>query len=242
MIDKLQQIEKTMMLDLLNQTHIWNSLFIDYHPPLVERLWTQVGTHRIYLHFLHQCEPKDALFHPHPWPSAIHVIEGAYEMGLGFGKGDGVPEKFCTILAPAGNFYYDMTHIDGWHYVRPTNIVCSSVMLAGPTWDRESPKSDQPLKPLSNERKAVMIEYFRQYYLKVNAETIKVDNSQEINKGDWIEFNKSLMDSSELLEYSEFMGQKGFVIRHSYAAGIMSIRFGSERVDEIPSHLVKKII
>ena len=83
MIEDLKNIEKTVLMDLLKNPSIWNTLDVNYHHPRVERLWTQVGTSRLMLHVIHTCETDEALYHPHPWPSAMHVLSGSYEMGLG---------------------------------------------------------------------------------------------------------------------------------------------------------------
>lgn len=242
MIENLKQIEKTMIISLLNKPEIWNSLLIDYHPPLVERLWTQIGNYRLFLHFIQPCSAEDALFHPHPWPSAMHVIKGTYEMGLGFGPGLEVPEKMCTILIPDGGIYYDMTHIDGWHYVRPIDFPCSTVMLTGKPWGREAPKSDEPLKPLDEERKIIMLEYFKKFYIDFFSEDIKNENIKNIHREDWVEFNLEMMKRDDRVLYSEFIGKKGFVIRHNYIDSLLSVRFegSNERVDGIPSILMKK--
>ena len=92
MIENLKQIEDKMLLDLLVQPDKWNTMLINYHLPLVERCWIQLGNYRLNLHFIHKCETKDALYHNHRWPSAMHVLYGKYEMGLankylpGFGE------------------------------------------------------------------------------------------------------------------------------------------------------------
>jgi len=83
MIEDLKNIEKTVLMDLLKNPSIWNTLDVNYHQPRVERLWTQIGTSRLMLHVIHTCETDEALYHPHPWPSAMHVLSGSYEMGLG---------------------------------------------------------------------------------------------------------------------------------------------------------------
>ena len=84
MIQFLKELELNFLIGLLEKPEIWNSLDVDYHPPRVERIWCQYGDYRIYLHFIHACKPGEALYHSHPWPSVMHVIEGTYEMGIGF--------------------------------------------------------------------------------------------------------------------------------------------------------------
>jgi len=79
MLNVLQEVEKEL-LALLDKTD-WNSVNIDYETPHVERLWIPYGDYRVSLHRIHQCEKS--LMHPHPWPQAVRVISGCYEMGVG---------------------------------------------------------------------------------------------------------------------------------------------------------------
>lgn len=63
MLDRLKAVE-AQVLKLLETPEIWKSLLIDYHPPKVERLYTQLDDLRVSLHCIHPCNPEDALFHP----------------------------------------------------------------------------------------------------------------------------------------------------------------------------------
>jgi len=83
MIDKLQQIEDKLILKLLSQPEKWQTKLVNYFPPIVERCWIQLGNYRLLLHFIHECTAEEALFHTHRWPSAMHILSGKYEMGLG---------------------------------------------------------------------------------------------------------------------------------------------------------------
>lgn len=242
MIDKLRQIERVKIFDLLHNVEIWNSLHIDYHKPLVERVWCQLGNYRLYLHFIHPCEDGEALYHPHPWESAIHVLEGSYETGFGFGEGLDEPEVFGKVFVPSGNMYYDMTHKDGWHYVRPIGGVCSSVMLAGPPWDREMPLDEEKgeMRPLHNDRLVVMLEYFKNYYRS----KARLDNRQAVSssveRGCWIEIDERLMNKYDNNKYKNFIGKQAFVIKNTSLEGLC-VRFGNDRVDELPLEIVRVV-
>ena len=238
MIEKLKQIEDKLMLELLSKPDVWKTLFVDYHPPLVERCWTQLGNYRISLHFIHECKPEDALFHPHPWPSAMHVLEGTYEMGLGFGKGLEEPEKMCTVLVTNG-MYYDMTHIDGWHYVRPVKSTCSTVMLSGPKWGREEIKSEHPLKELTPERKHIMLEYFLNYYRRHYQQQRAFEN-RIIQRGDWVQLDQNLLSNREKTELQKHFGQKAFVIKRE-GESLLDIRFEDNDRVQVYSYAVKKL-
>lgn len=226
MIDKLKQIESQLLLDLLQKPDQWKTLLVDYHPPIVERCWAQLGNYRIFLHFIHKCETKDALFHPHPWPSSMHVLTGQYEMGLGFGPGLKEPEKMCTVLVENGGMYYDMPHIDSWHYVRPVNGVCATVMLTGKPWEREEIKSDDPLKPIDNRRKMMMLEWFTNYY-RTRLYGNKIIENKKIIKGNWIVLDEKIMSIQDKAGMEKFFNQKGFVIKKE--GNFIDVRFGNDR-------------
>lgn len=116
----------------------WRSLRIDYHPPFVDRAWRPWRDGRLFVHRLHPCAPGDALFHPHPWPSAIALLAGRYEMALGYGPGIAAPPIAAEVVLGAGDAYV-MAERDGWHRVRPVDGPVLSVMIAGPPWAREMP-------------------------------------------------------------------------------------------------------
>src|SRR5262245_32103375 len=96
MLDVLEAFEKELPR-LLADEGAWQSLYVDSHPPVVERLWRPWRAGRAYLHRIHPCGPGEALFHPHPWPSAMRVLEGEYEMAIGYGSGV-VPPPVAALL------------------------------------------------------------------------------------------------------------------------------------------------
>jgi len=226
MIDKLQQIEDKMLLELLVQPDKWNSLLINYFPPIVERCWIQIGNYRLMLHFIHECKSEEALFHTHRYPSAMHILTGKYEMGLGFGAGDTPPEKMATIVFDNGG-YYDMTHIDGWHYVRPIGGPSATVMLTGKLWDREETVKDfPPLGPLSIQKKLIMLQWFEEYYRnRVHAQ--KIVENDKIKKGDWVKLDETSMSKADKRGMEKYFDIMGFVIGRD--KNFIDVRFGSDR-------------
>jgi hypothetical protein len=162
MLDILYAVEKELP-GLLQDERGWNSLYVDYHPPIVERLWRGWHEYRINLHRMHPCEPGEALFHPHPWPSAMRVLAGEYEMAVGYGAGEAAP-PFAALLIASGDFRYEMTDPDAWHYVRPIGAPTMSLMVTGKPWERWSPRSEKPLRPLSAEQSGPIFQFFREHY------------------------------------------------------------------------------
>lgn len=160
MLSVLFEVESVLPI-LLEDLEKWNTVDVDYEPPRVERLWTQYKQYRIYLHRIHKCEK--ALYHPHPWASAIRINKGSYEMGVGFGAGDISPPIAATLCLVAGSAY-EMDHIDGWHYVKPITDTTMSLMVTDIPWGRSSPGKDLKFNSLTDEAKAGIVLFFRDYY------------------------------------------------------------------------------
>lgn len=161
MLDKLFDIEK--ILPKLLEQDIWNSVYVDYHKPYVKRLWTTLDIYRIYLHQIFPCNKEDSLLHPHPWPSAMKVIQGTYEMGVGYSESEKEPVIASTLILPI-NSYYEMIEPHAWHYVRPLQQASFSLMITGTPWERKSPKSTYPLRKLNLEEQNIILNTFKQYY------------------------------------------------------------------------------
>jgi hypothetical protein len=162
MLDILFQVEQALP-QLLEDESDWQSLLVDYHPPTVERLWTAWQGYRVYLHRIHPCEREQALFHPHPWPSVMRVLDGEYEMAVGFGAGTQTP-PVAALMVARGDFRYEMTHPDSWHYVRPLGRPTLSLMVTGKPWDRQAPRSTTPLRRLQPDQVAELLRSFRSLF------------------------------------------------------------------------------
>lgn len=162
MLDILYTVERELP-GLLQDENTWKSLYVDYHPPTVERLWLPWGDYRINLHRIYPCARGEALFHPHPWPSAMRVLSGEYEMAVGYGQAETAP-PIAALMIASGDFRYEMTDPDAWHYVRPLDQPTMSLMVTGKPWDRPSPKSGRPLLPLSASQRSAVFQFFRERY------------------------------------------------------------------------------
>lgn len=132
---------------LLASSSEWQSVHVTYHPPRVERLWIQHGENRIFLHRIHPCAPDDALWHPHPWPSAVRIVAGRYDHGVSIRAADGEASRdprmlVRTILSPGSE--YEMTEPDAWHVVRPLDEPVDSIMVTGAPY---SPRVAMPSPP-----------------------------------------------------------------------------------------------
>lgn len=165
MLKELRTFLVTGFGDLLDPGK-WNTLDVDYFPPRVERLWMQKGDNRYYLHFIHPTD-KPCLFHKHRWPSAIHMLKGAYEMGIAYSEKEVTSEE-AYLLPNAAKLIlnegssYEMTESHGLHYVRPIGGPSFSVMVTGKPYPDPRKEVDFPkLKNLSEDRRIELLAQFR---------------------------------------------------------------------------------
>jgi hypothetical protein len=171
MLDILQRVENAL-LPMLENRSAWSSLNINYHRPFVERLWLPMKVDdqsvRVNLHLIQPCNPQDVLFHPHPWPAAMRILRGTYEMGVGVGK-YGAPDVSMRIVGQRGTAY-EMTDPNAWHYVRPldmSNVL--SLMVTGTPWPEEIVQSNPSppkgrLGELREDRVTHILNLFKLFY------------------------------------------------------------------------------
>lgn len=133
MIKELQKI-LPLIPSFLEDTSKWDSLLIDKYPPVIHRLSLKLSEDRILLlHKLFNTKKQHAYMHSHSWPFACKVIQGGYEMGVGFSTDRNKPPKsiFTSFIKPGD--VYEILSPDLWHYTKLTeNIDCSySILLIG---------------------------------------------------------------------------------------------------------------
>lgn len=138
MLDELHRVI-TVLPRLLATPEIWNSVHVVYEPPRVERLWCQHGDLRVFLHRIHPLEggQGEALYHPHPWPSAVCVVSGRYEHKLGIDS-----MVLSTQVLTEGS-EYELVNPYSWHSVRPLET-SDSIMVTGKPYE---PRVQMPVVP-----------------------------------------------------------------------------------------------
>lgn len=163
MIDILLKIENDLK-SLIENLEL-KSMHIDYHPPFVNRIWFQHEDYRVYLHKIFPCiENYHALYHPHPWKSAIRILKGKYEMGIGNSSTDSIPTIDCKLIVSSGTIY-EMIEKDGWHYVNPISEPSFSLMVTGEKYDRKMPiLPEKRFRSLNNDESAEILDVFKTYY------------------------------------------------------------------------------
>lgn len=170
MLKQLFKIENDILTIVKNATDKGEikSMFIDYHAPIVERLWFPYEDMRIYLHKIHSCnESLDALFHPHPWESAVRILKGSYETGIGHSSTNEMPAIDCKLIVHQGTCY-EMTEKDGWHYVKPWSPYVYSLMITRNKFNRAMPiEPDKKFRELTHLEMIDIIMVFNHYYTVV---------------------------------------------------------------------------
>jgi len=132
MLDRLHVLLGGPLCNMLASASTpWKTVDVTYEEPHVERVWTEWEGFRVNLHRIHPCEK--ALFHPHPWPSAMVLCLGTYEMAVGRSLDGSLPVETARVVLSEGS-EYEMNDPYGWHWVRPLEKPVMSVMLTGKPW------------------------------------------------------------------------------------------------------------
>lgn len=159
MLNVLERALKALP-ELIQDYSIWKSLYVDYHAPFVERAYTTFEKdYRVMLHKIYPCESSEALFHPHPWPSAMLICNGSYEMKIG--NFDFITS---TMILSAGS-KYEMTDPKSWHSVWPLGKPSYSIMVTGRPWQTTiNTKPDKKLEPLNDAQFQSLMANFSDYF------------------------------------------------------------------------------
>lgn len=163
MFPALEQAERELP-SLLLASSDWQSLLVDDEKPSVERLWMPYGEGRLMLHVIHPCAPGEPLYHPHPWPSAMRIVDGWYETAYGHGPPDGPPPPMGERKALGAGSRYEMVNPEAWHYVRPLGGPAATVMVTGKPWGASGNRKGRGLGPLSPARIDALLDLFRGAY------------------------------------------------------------------------------
>jgi hypothetical protein len=158
MLSTLQKVIENELPGLMRRPAEWNSVHVTYEPPRVERLWIQVGPIRVLLHRIYPCDEGAALFHPHPWPSAVRIVSGRYEHRVGYRERvsnveTATHELTTAILHPGTE--YEMVTPTVWHSVRPLDGPSDSIMVTAAPYEPRVQMPSPPAEkqgPLSPER------------------------------------------------------------------------------------------
>lgn len=166
-IEILKSLEPNIK-DLLNLPDIWKTLDVDYHPPRVERLYTDYEGFRVFLHTIHPTD-SPCLFHKHRWPAAFKQVSGAYEMGITYSQAEVASDEAWSLPTIARfiineGSYYEMTQTDCLHYVKPLDSPSMSIMITKELYyeaDFRKEGLQVQLQELGEERKLELLNQFK---------------------------------------------------------------------------------
>jgi hypothetical protein len=122
---------------LLDTPLIWDSLIVNRRKPFTYRVFTKIGDTRVCLHKFNACDRHEAFKHPHPWPGAFMVLEGAYRMWIGSSPDRTSPPVDVAEFQMTKFSAYEITDPRTWHSVVP---LCDTytIMVNGPAWDKDT--------------------------------------------------------------------------------------------------------
>ncbi len=152
---------ETRLPKLLESMDGWSARLLTNEKPHVERLFREDGDNRIYLHRIHKCDSDEALFHSHPWPAAMRVVQGWYKMHIGICTEISFHNAATLIIGPGT--IYEMNNVNAKHSVCPVTDTTLSLMVTGPIWSKSKvePKRNPDLDSVRAEK---LLEDFRMYY------------------------------------------------------------------------------
>lgn len=139
----------------------WNTLLINKHPPIIHRCSLQIAPDRTLL--LHKVfhTNEQPLMHSHSWDLACKVLQGEYEMGVGFSSDRNIiPPSIYKTIVKFGDIY-EMTSSDIWHYTKPLTPYSYSVILIG---ERTRERRAENILPLPAKDKVDMMKWFATYF------------------------------------------------------------------------------
>jgi hypothetical protein len=137
MIDTLYEVCEQLP-DLLQDRGRWDSLIIDKRRPITRRVFTMMGQLRVCLHefeYIGNTRDDEAFWHPHAWPAAIHVLNGAYLMGARLHREPRARETHQDLLH-GHRSRHRLQHDRPleWHRIIPQTPLVHTIMINGPRW------------------------------------------------------------------------------------------------------------
>jgi hypothetical protein len=142
----IKELHESLILlpELLKDPKNWDSLIINRRKPFTYRIFTTLPNgNRICLHKFDPCHTHEAFSHPHPWPGAFAILQGRYQMKIGYscgGREDNNPADVTTLILNKHSCYEILNPLT-WHSVIPLETTFT-VMVNGTPWNAETVHSD----------------------------------------------------------------------------------------------------
>lgn len=175
MLDVLQEVENGVLAELLtDNSHREIEYYTWYGRSFMERVLYRWGDYEIHLNKLLPIPRESVVYHFHPWPCILKILDGEYEMGLGFGprraKEPPISGRFFNMMP--GNVY-EMPHRNGWHYVWPSKGPVKTLFICGPEdWRRRDDTFKRGLNrnlkihKLEEVKGEEILDFYRKIYVK----------------------------------------------------------------------------
>jgi len=138
MLSQLDEVLKSLPT-LLGNPNEWDSLIVNRRKPTTYRVFRyRADGVRICLHKFDPCDQREAYPHPHPWPGAFALLQGAYRMWVGFTPDleSREPITVTETILTAGS-RYEIIEPRTWHSVTPLEE-CWTVMVNGSPWREQA--------------------------------------------------------------------------------------------------------
>lgn len=122
--------------NLCSYEDIWDSLIINRRKPHTTRVFTQLNEYRICLHRFEAASKSDCFAHPHGWPSAVLILDGAYWQEIGISKDlHSEPEWIYEENLQDGSSY-SISNNRVWHKVVPYRTTYT-IMINGKPFEEQ---------------------------------------------------------------------------------------------------------
>lgn len=132
---------------LIEQTD-WDTKFVDYDKPFVQRMYRRIVENRMSIHSILQCSQEEAYFHAHDYASAMMIFDGIYRMAIGYKTNKEDPKIDDVVTLYPGEVYY-MDDPNQFHSVFPTTKKTLTMMVTGKPWELPfKPTATKVLGPL----------------------------------------------------------------------------------------------
>ena len=120
---------------LVSKREIWDSLIVNRRKPYTYRVFTTLPNGlRLCLHKFDPCDTHEAFSHPHPWPGAFTILNGSYQMSVGYSVNKEAKPDLATSMELTKYSCYEIINPLTWHSVVPLETTYT-VMINGAPWE-----------------------------------------------------------------------------------------------------------
>ena len=131
-----------LLPQLISKREVWDSLIVNRRKPYTYRVFTTLPNGlRLCLHKFDPCHTHEAFSHPHPWPGAFTILQGAYNMKVGYSVDRQQKPDSVVDLELSKFSCYEIINPLTWHSVIPLETTYT-VMINDTPWDADYAHQD----------------------------------------------------------------------------------------------------